>query len=147
MSKPASLVDQADRLSRRRARMIPALAFFFLTQQISYFSNLPGDRAVDKVRIGAWVAMSAVLLLFLANGGAWLRPAAVRALMNDEVTRANRAAAQQFGFLLAIGGAILLYPFVGKVELDARQVIHLIVSLGLAGGVLRFGMLERRALG
>jgi hypothetical protein len=147
MSEQPSNTELADQLSQRRARMMPVLAMFFLFQQFSYFSHLPGDRTVDHVRIGAWVLMSTVLLVFLISGGAWSRSKAVRALINDEVARANRAAAIQFGFLLAMAGAIVLYPFIDLLELNARQVLHLIVSLGLAAAMLRFAMLERRALG
>lgn len=147
MAEHPNNTDLADQLSKRRARVTFALAMFFLIQQASYFSKIPGERLVDHVRIGAWVVLSAVLLAFLASGGAWIRTAAVRALMNDEVTRANRATAMQLGFVLAMGGAIALYPFIDQLELNARQVIHLIVSLGLASAMLRFGMLERRALG
>lgn len=147
MAQQPSNTDLADRYSKRRARLLPMLAVFFLAQQASYFSRIPGERLVDQVRVGAWVVMSAVLLLVLITGGAWIRSAAVRALMNDEVTRANRASAMQFGFALAMGGAIAAYPFIDQLALNARQVIHLIVSLGLAAAVLRFGMLERRALG
>ena len=147
MAEHPNNTDLADQLSKRRARVTFALAMFFLIQQASYFSKIPGERLVDHIRIGAWVVLSAVLLAFLASGGAWIRTAAVRALMNDEVTRANRATAMQLGFVLAMGGAIALYPFIDQLELNARQVIHLIVSLGLASAMLRFGMLERRALG
>ncbi|MGB7654943.1 MAG: hypothetical protein WBL74_05635 [Novosphingobium sp.] len=147
MAEHPNNTDLADRLTKRRARMMPALAVLFLAQQASYFSRIPGERLVDHVRIGAWVALSAVLLAVLTTGGFWLRSAAVRALMNDEVTRANRAAAMQFGLVLALGGGIALYPFIDQLGLNARQVIHLIVSLGLAAAMLRFGMLERRALG
>ena len=147
MAEQPTNTDLADRLTKRRARMMPALAAVFLIQQVSYFSQIPGERLVDQVRIGAWVVMSAVLLAFLISGGAWIRSAAVRALMNDDVTRANRASAMQFGFVLALGGAIALYPFIDQLGLNARQVIHLIVSLGPAAAMLWFGMLERRALG
>lgn len=147
MAEHPNNTELADRLNKRRARMMPALAAFFLIQQVSYFSRIPGERLVDHVRIGAWVAMSVVLLALLANGGAWIRSAAVRSLINDEVARANRASAMQFGFVLAMGGAIALYPFVDQLGLNVRQVLHLLVSLGIAGGMLRFGALERRALG
>lgn len=146
MTGQLSNADLAERYSRRRARMMPALAAIFLIQQIAYFSHIDSRRAVEHVRIGAWVVMSVVLLLILARGGAWRRPAAVRALMDDDVTRANRATAMQLGFILAIGGAIAIYPFIDMLELTARQLTHLIVSLGLTAAMLRFGLLERRAL-
>ena len=38
MPKETSDVEQAERLGRRRARMLPFLALIFLTQQISFFA-------------------------------------------------------------------------------------------------------------
>jgi predicted MPP superfamily phosphohydrolase len=65
--------------------------------------------------------------------------------MEDDVTRANRADALRLGFGLAMTAAIGLYAFSGSGGLTAREVIHLIVSVGLGTSMLRFGFLERRA--
>jgi hypothetical protein len=138
-------VEQADRLGRRRARMLPVLAIFFLIQQAAFFSNPPAERAVDHVRIGAWVAMSAAILLALHTGGALFRSPAVRAMLNDEPTRANRAAATHWGFIAAMVAGMLVYVFQGVTHFTTREAIHLIVSAGLVAALLRFGMLERRA--
>lgn len=144
-SQTESHVDRADRLSRRRARMLPALGIFFLTQQFAFFSRPVTDRMVDHVRLGAWVVMTAALLLALTTGGGWLRGREVRELMNDEVTRAHRAAALSFGFVAAIVAAMLLYVFEPALRFDVFEVIHLIVSAGMVAALVRFGMLERRA--
>lgn len=142
----ASDIETADRLSRRRARMLPFLAVLFLTQQAAYFSQPDsGMRAVDHVKIGAWVVLSIVLVLVLATGGSWFRPKRVRALMDDEVTRANRAEAFRIGFLATMAGAILLY-FVSQFEpMSGREAIHIVTTVGIAAALLRFGFLERRA--
>jgi hypothetical protein len=138
-------VEQAERLGRRRARMLPVLAVFFLTQQVAFFSNPPAERAVDHVRIGAWVVMSAAILFALHTGGALFRSPAVRAMLNDEPTRANRAAAMHWGFVAAMVAGIAVYVVQGAVQLTTREAIHLIVSAGLVAALMRFGMLERRA--
>jgi hypothetical protein len=138
-------VDQAERLGRRRARMVPVLAIFFLSQQAAFFADPPTERMVDHVRIGAWVLMSAVLLLALYTGGSWFRSPRVRALLNDEPTRANRATAMQWGFIAAIVAAMAVYVFQGVAHLTTREAIHLIVSAGMVAALVRFGMLERRA--
>lgn len=147
MTEQQTNAELADHYSRKRARMVPALTLIFLTQQAAYLSNSPAVRAVDMVRIGAWALLAAVLLLLLVSGGAWVRPRAIRALMDDEVTRANRASALSLGFTLAIGTAIVLWVFGPVLDLTARQAIHFIVSAGLASALIRFGLLERRALG
>ena len=121
-----SMAEQADRLSRRRARMLPVLAVIYLTQQASYFSQTPGERMVDHVKIGAWVVLSLVLLAALTTKGFWFRPKAVRDMIDDETTRAHRGDALGWGFVFAILGAIALY-FIDQLEpMTAREVIHIV---------------------
>jgi len=142
-----SNVEIADRLSRRRARMLPMLAIIFISQQASYFSGRieDGTRTVDHVKIGAWLVLSIVMLLALTTGGFWFRPKEVRALLDDDVTRANRADALRIGFLVTMAGAIALY-FVNAFEpMGARDAIHILMSFGIVAALLRFGYLERRA--
>jgi hypothetical protein len=139
-------IETADRLSRRRAGMLPMLAIIFLTQQAAFFSDsLPTGRPVDYVKFGAWLLLSAVLLAALATGGFWFKPKNVRALMEDDVTRANRAEAFRIGFLVTMIGGIFLY-FVDQFSpMTAREAIHLLVTIGIATALIVFGALERRA--
>lgn len=144
----ASDIETADRLTRRRARMLPVLAIIFLTQQASYFVGHfeDGTRTVDHVKIGAWLILSIVMLLVLTTGGFWFKPAQVRALMDDDVTRANRTEAFRIGFLVTMITGIALF-FVTLFEpVTGREAIHILMTLGLAAALLRFGFLERRAL-
>jgi hypothetical protein len=135
--------ERADYLSKRRARLLPILAIVYLTQQASFFSDHASQR-IDHVKVGSWVVMSAVLLAVLTTKGFWLRKAEVRSMIDDEGTRANRSAALQVGFIVAMISGIILY-FVDQFEpMSAREVIHAIVSFGLAAALIRFGMLERR---
>jgi cation transport ATPase len=140
-----TLSQQADMLGRRRARVLIVLAVFYLGQQVSFFASPLGTRTVDHFKISAWVVMSAVLLTLLVTGGAWFRSSAIRSLLNDELTRANRASALGVGFLSAMLAGIVLYVVGTVTPLTDREVIHLIVSIGIGGALIRFGMLERRA--
>ncbi len=143
----SSDIETADRLSRIRARMMLALAAIFVTQQGAYLMARVegGARTVDHVKTGAWLVLSIVLLLLLATGGAWLRPRNVRALMEDEVTRANRAEAFRLGFLATMIAGILLYVVTLFEPVAGRDAIHILMSIGLVAALIRFGMLERRA--
>ena len=143
-----SEIDTADRLLRRRARLMPVLAILFLGQQASYLASLDheGTRPVDYVRHSGWLLMSTMLLLLLATKGYWFRSAGVRALMNDENTRANRAAALQIGFVLAMTTAIVLYGVSLVEPIGGRVAIHLIMTIGIGAALVRFGLLERQAL-
>ena len=104
----------------------------FLFQQFAYFTQPPATgRVVEYVRIGAWFLLAFVMLAAMLTGGFWQKSKAVRALLEDDVTRANRADA--------------LFAVSGPGGLTAREVIHIIVSVGLGAAMLRFGFLERRA--
>ena len=146
MDNPQSDAEVADRLSRRRARTLPVLAVFFIIQQSAYWSNPPGERLVDHVRLGAWALMALVILFAVGTGGFWGRKPEIRAMVNDEQTRANRSAAMSAGFIASMLAAIALYVLQGSLQLTAGEAIHLIVSAGLITLLMRFAMLERRGL-
>ncbi len=138
-------IDEADRLSRKRARMIPLLAIVFIAGPAAYFMQEPGERTVDHVRIAAWLIWVAVLLALLATGGALIKRKSVRALMDDESTRSNRLRAYTVGFWAAVGSAMLLYAIAFFEPVSGPEAIHLIVTAAVAGALLTFGRLERRS--
>lgn len=140
-------IDAADRLSRRRARMLPMLAIVFIAQQASFFAGRLGEgtRDVDRAAIGAWLLLSAGLLVALTTRGFWFRRSEVRALIEDEVTRANRARALSTGFIAAMLAAIALYLITFFEPVSAREAIHVVMTVGLAAALLSFGAAERRS--
>lgn len=138
----------AERLSKRRARAIPALAVIFISQQAAFLSDMPqpgATRAVDVIRVSAWMILSIVMLLSLWSNGFWLRSKAIRALLDDEATRAHRANAMSLGFLCAMLAAIAIYMLSMVEAIHVREALHIVVSIGIAAAMLRFGYLERRA--
>jgi len=145
--KPVSVADKAEFLSRRRARMLPALAVIFLSQQATFFSQMSGGEHVsaEKAKISAWLVLSVVLLFGLATKGFWLEPKEVRDLVDDENTRANRNEAMRWGFLFAMGSAIGIYVLTMFEVVTGREAVHIVLSFGIAAALLRWGVLERRA--
>jgi hypothetical protein len=141
------LEAQADRLSRKRARMLPILAILFLSQQITYFStiNTPGPHAAEKLKISAWLVLSVVLLAGLATKGFWFQPKAVRDMIDDENTRANRLIATRAGFLASMTAAILVYIDTMFDTVSGREAVHFIMSVGIAVALICWGVLEKRA--
>jgi hypothetical protein len=139
--------EEAERLSMRRARALPALGMIFLAQQASFLS-MPehAARPVDHLKISAWLVLTIVLLAGLATGGGWFRSRAVRDLLNDESTRAHRQTGYVYGFWAAMGTALGIYIVNMFEPVSGRDAVHIIVTAAVATALLNFGMLERRAL-
>lgn len=136
----------AERLSARRARMATILALLFLASMAtSLGTDFPASRP-ETIQLVAWMVWAAALLFLLAAGGGLLRGAAVRALMNDETTIANRRDAMIKGFWAMIVTAFALYALSLVENVSTRETLRLMLSAGVACAVLRFGLLERRSM-
>jgi hypothetical protein len=142
-----TISEEAERLSMRRARALPALGIIFLAQQASFLS-MPEHavRPVDHLKVSAWLVLTIVLLAGLATGGGWFRSRAVRDLLNDESTRAHRQTGYVYGFWAAMGTALGIYIVNMFEPVSGRDAVHIIVTAAVATALLNFGMLERRAL-
>ncbi|HEX8064781.1 MAG TPA: hypothetical protein VF535_16410 [Allosphingosinicella sp.] len=137
--------ELADRLTRRRARMMPALAALFLAGQPFYFAR--NQIAIDtQIKTAVWLAWAAILLLALAMDGGHFRGRAVRDLVEDEVTRANRLRAYAAGFWAAMATVFGIYGLSVFDNIQGRESLHLIMTFSLAAALITFGMLEKRAL-
>lgn len=142
----ATDVEIADRLSRRRARLTPFLAILFLSGQVIYAvgPKVPTP-ATDQVKVGIWVMWAVTLLTLLATGGGLFHGKKIRALMEDEATIANRYRAYAVGFWLALSTAISIYVMTAFDKIAPREAIHIIITASIAGALITFGVLERRA--
>ena len=131
---PMSVAEKAEYLSKRRARMLPALAAIFLSQQAAFLStvNSPAPHAAYTVKISAWLVLSIVLLAALATKGFWLERKEVRDLIDDENTRANRNDAMRWGFLFSMGAAIAVYALtLFNTTVTARDAVHIVLTVGI----------------
>jgi uncharacterized iron-regulated membrane protein len=126
--------------------MLPLLAILLITQQGAFFTqNAGGDRTVDHVKVSAWLVMSAVILLALVTGGGWIYPKRVRDLANDEATQVNRLKALRTGFIAAMLACLALYFITFVEEVQVREAIHIVTTVGLTAALLSFAFMERRA--
>jgi len=142
------VTEKAEYLSKRRARMLPVLAVIFLSQQATFFStvNSPAPHSAYAVKISAWLVLSILLLLALSTKGFWLERKEVRDLIDDENTRANRNDAMRWGFLFSMAAAIGVYALtMFDATVTARDAVHIVMTVGIAAALIRWGMLERRA--
>ena len=135
--------ETADRLSRRRARLLPVLGVLFIAGQPLYFAN-QGIEA-SQVKTFAWLVWALLLLATLAGAGGHLGGKAVRALVEDELTRANRLRGYAAGFWAGSLATIALYGFSLFDNLKGRESLHIVLTAAIAAALIRFGTLERRA--
>lgn len=136
-------IELADTLSRRRARTSETLAIVFIAIQSGSIKDANGDGGMD-IPFLLWAITLLVILMF---GGGWFRGNAVRDAMNDETTRAHRQAGMACGFIVTLMGAFLLYGLSFYEEVTAREAVRLLITMSVAGALLRFATLEKRALG
>lgn len=140
-------VERAERISRSRARLFALQGVMFIVWQAFFFAGRVENpmRDVTVVKISAWLVWVVALLLLLATGGALLRGPGVRHLLNDELTRANRARAFVVGFWASALAAVALYIVTMFEPVSGREAIHIILSAGIGAALLTFAARERRS--
>jgi hypothetical protein len=53
----------------------------------------------------------------------------------------------RWGFLCSMGAAIAVYALtLFDVQMNARDAVHIVMTIGIPAALIRWGMLERRAL-
>ncbi len=142
-----SQTDYADRFAAGRARVAVVLACFMLfTQAGSWRAEDVPPGGTHGVHVVALIIWSTMVLAFLVLGGGLFLNARTRALVNDESTLDHCRQAMTTGFLTAIvmSGVVYLATLVEPVS--AQTAIRLIMTFTIVMALLRFGVLERRAL-
>ena len=139
-------IELADRISRRRARIFPVLGVYFIAGQAMFFSHAQESSRIAQFKISAWLVWALVLLIAFAFAGGHFQGRKIRALVEDDVARANRAKAYETGFWAAAVAAIALYVINMFEVVTGRDAIHLILTALVGAAMIRFGVLERRSL-
>ena len=141
-----SPVEVADKVSRKRAVAVAMAAGVFLLIQVvtrPVFNSEPDTAHLSRLIM--WALNAAALLLLLYTGGGLMQKREIRALVNDEITRANSRSAVNVGYWIAMTIAMGLYALAGYRDLTAREVIYLIVTPSVGIALLAFSWLELRA--
>lgn len=134
-------VERAETIGRARARLFPlaGTALIILTALVS------GDEPADLVARLAWVLLFAGGFVLVVTGG--VAPRGLRALTDDESSRAHRFTSVFTGYCAAVACAAGLYIVTAFEPLSARQALQILLSTAIAAPLIGFGALERRALG
>ena len=139
-------LDKAERISRMRARMFPFLGIYFLVGQSIYFTQGQELSQARVAKLSAWLVWAIIMLVALAAAGGLFAGGRVRELVEDELTRVNRLRAYATGFWCGCGAALILYVLAMFEPVSGREAIHILLTAAVAGALIRFGLLERRAL-
>ena len=139
-------MDTVERITRRRARVATAMGVLFVATQLAHLHGQAPLRAVDYVGIAGWAVWALVLVAFVLFGGGLLRGPAVRGMLNDESTEANRRTALVAGFWAMLTAAAALFVSSFYEDLGGRDTLHILITVGVGFALIRFGQLEARAL-
>jgi hypothetical protein len=147
-SQHSPSAEQIERLQRRRTRITTMQAILFVFWQANFFlipHDFGTDRPVDRVKLVAYLIWAALLLLFIATGGAWWETREVRAILNDETTLLHRRRAIEIGFLVGMVIALGCEAASLFMALPERAAVHVVMTAGIGSALFAFASLERRA--
>jgi hypothetical protein len=148
-TSPMTDIERAERLSRRRTRILWFELVIFMIWQATFAVWGVADRApartVDQIKVSAWIVWAIALLVLLSTGGGVFRSAEMRRLLNDEVTTAHRHAGLRWGFWGAMAATLAVYGVSMFTPISVHDAVHAILTLGIGAALARYAWLERRA--
>ncbi len=130
----------------RRRRAVTAGAAVLLAVFATAMTVTPADtlRNVDIVRIVGFVALALVLAVRSTTAFSFVGRNAV---LDDELTRANRASAALVGFWAMFVAAIVVLVASFFETVTPMQIIPVLIGVGAVTAALRFVVLEGRGGG
>ena len=149
---------EAERLMRRRRNQLLGLTIGFLAMQVMFVAaagrlieSIPAGsvRLVDALSVVASIAWALALVGNLSTGGRHTRSAsaAVREILEDELTKSNRGAAFRVGYVALFLGTCALFVASLFWPADAVAALPLLIAFGAASPVIAFWLLDRRGEG
>lgn len=128
---------------RRRTLLVAVCVFLMLLAgAFTAFTDVaPGAwRAVDITRAAGFVLFAIVLSVRSTSSFSLIGRNGV---LDDELTRANRASAARYGFWALMLGVLVSFVANIWIPLTLAQVAPIFVALGAGAATLRFVVLER----
>ena len=142
-----NVVDFAHRISRRRVLGITLATVAFLGVQLVARPVFRTDGyGATGWRAYAWAFNAFALLLLMLPIGGTKWGARVRALVNDEISRANAHTAATWGFWLAMVIALVVYVIAPTSGISTREAAYVVVTPTVGVVLFLFAWLESRAL-
>lgn len=144
----SDLIEKAEKLGRRRARLLVVTGVMLVALQALYFAQWHGHRPDGLhawLTVGGWTLLVLTMLFALLTGGGFGYGREVRALVNDESAMANRDAALRLGFAVANLAALGIFVASHHHRISGPFSAHVIITASMAAALIRFGLLERKA--
>jgi hypothetical protein len=139
------MVDPEKTTTRRR-RAVLAGAAVLLAVFATVMTVSPADtlRDVDLVRTAGFVGLALVLAVRSTTAFSF---AGRNAVLDDELTRANRASAARIGFWAMFLAAVAMLVASFFETVTPMQIIPVVIGAGAVAAALRFAVLEGRGGG
>jgi hypothetical protein len=135
-------VERAERASRGRAAIMALAAIVFMINAVIEF----GSPAYSSpgVRGAIWPLIVLAWLFIVASGGGLRANRKMCELLNDELSRHNRARALATGFYATNIAAVGVYYASWGVPMLIGDAIQLITGIGVSAALLAYAWLEWR---
>jgi hypothetical protein len=132
-------VERAEQVSQQRA-----MVFYLLAGVLVLSVMLSGDAGERPLRLLPWLATVALGAANLWTVGL-VRSRRLKALLNDESTRAHRSAAMTAGFVAAMLSGCIVTVVAALVPMSAVLVGKVVLTATLAAALSCFATVELRA--
>jgi hypothetical protein len=133
-------IERAERASRGRAAIMALAAIVFMINAAIEFGHpaysLPG------VRGAVWPLIVLAWLFIVARGGGFRMRRQLCELMNDELSRHNRARATAAGFYATNVAAVGVYYASWRVPMMPGDALQLVTGIGVSVALLYYAWLE-----
>ncbi len=136
-------IDKADKLGRKRARLLVIVGLMLPLLQVFYLDQ-PDGSPIAPHRLLLWSFFVLTVLFTLTTGGGFGFGRKVRHMVNDESARANRDAAVRLGFATAVLTGLAIFLYANRYVVSEQFAAHTIITAGLTAASLCYGVLEWR---
>jgi MFS family permease len=134
-------IEKADRLGRKRARLLVIMG---LLLPLLHFAYLNQPHGLPPHRLFLWSFVVLTVLFALTTGGGFGFGRKVRHLVNDESARANRDMAVRLGFAVAVLSGLAVRITADSQPVTGQLAAQIIITAGLTAASICYGVLEWR---
>lgn len=128
--------DRAERLARRRSVAAIVMGIALAATQ----SQRMDDGGAGPL---GWILTAAIVALFLLWASGLFRGSALRGILNDEGSDANRRRSLAIGFWNMMATASVCYLLTYVKDYGPRDAIQIVMTVGMSSALISFGVAER----